>query len=282
VRLRDGRSLTYRETGAPDGAAVVLFHGSPGSRLFVPRSTRADVRLITFDRAGYGGSDPQPERTVLDTARDVGELLDHLGVAQAGIVGWSGGCPFAVATAFALDTRRVGALALVSGPGPLDEVPGAWDALGERRGPTAAVARAGDVARASRAIERHMAPFIGNPVSFLGTGKGPDGAVTRAPEHWPMLQDQIAEALRTGASGIAGDLVAAWLPFGFALAEVPVPAAVFHAGLDRYNGHDMRTFADRIPGSTLTVWPDLGHFAILDRFDEVLDAVTDARAPSTG
>ncbi len=127
-----------------------------------------------------------------------------------------------------------------------------------------------------------MAPFSDDPVAFLGTGRGADGELTRAPGNWEMLQEQISEALRAGGAGTAGDLIASWLPFGFALTDVQVPAAVFHAASDRYNAADTRTYADRIAGSTLTVWPDIGHFAILERFDEVLDAVTHAARRATG
>ena len=59
---------------------------------------------------------------MLGVARDVLELADALALDRFGVVAWSGGVPGAVATAFAAP-ERVTRLALVSGPGPLDEVP---------------------------------------------------------------------------------------------------------------------------------------------------------------
>lgn len=56
------RTVMVRGAGDPDGAAVIYFHGSPGSRLDVQlaeQHAEADgVRLISFDRPGYGGSEP--------------------------------------------------------------------------------------------------------------------------------------------------------------------------------------------------------------------------------
>ena len=70
ITLRDGRGLAYTD-GDPAGTPVVLFHGAPGSRGFRPRVAETDtagVRLITFDRPGYDGSDPVDAPTVLGVA----------------------------------------------------------------------------------------------------------------------------------------------------------------------------------------------------------------------
>ena len=272
--LPDGRRLGYCDTGALDARPVLLTHGSPGSRRFVPPDTPDDVRLITFDRPGYGTSDPAPGRTVLTTAADAVALLDALAVERVAVVGWSGGCPTAAASLVLLGADRVDGAALVSGPGPIDEVPAAWELLGERRRPSAELARAGEIERARRRILRTMEPFIGEPVAFLGAGgRSADGRLVADPSLRPMLVDQITEGLRPGAEGVADDLLAMWLPFGFALADVPVPVTAFHGALDRDNGADLQTYAERVPGSSLRVWDDLGHFGILVRWREVLASV---------
>jgi pimeloyl-ACP methyl ester carboxylesterase len=278
LTLADGRTLAYAD-GDPDGDAVVLFHGAPGSRGFRPRATEtaaAGVRLVTFDRPGYDGSDAVADPTLLGVARDALELVDALGVERFGVVAWSGGVPAAVATAFAAP-ERVTRLALVSGPGPLDEVPGGWEALGDYRRPTAEMARRAPH-RSVRAISRHMEPYLENPVSFLGSRRGPDGAVFDDPELGPMLERQVTAAIVPGPEGIAGDLVAMWLPWGFALSDVSVPTTVFHAALDAFNEADALAYATRIPGARLVVWPDAGHLAILTHWPEVLASVG---APTT-
>lgn len=267
--LDDGRALAYDVHG--EGTPIVFFHGAPGSRGFIPGAVPG-TQLIVFDRPGYGDSDPCPDRRVLDSAPDVAQLLDSLGIGCVALVGWSGGCPFAAATAYALGHDRVSALALVSGPGPLDEVEGAWDALGELRRPTAEVARA-DPARAVRAIVRRMEPVVADPASFLGAGRGPDREIMQRPGVRTMLEGQIAGALRQGAAGIATDLVAMWLPWGFALADIRVKTHVFHGGLDPDNVADAHAYAERIPGARLVTWPGRGHMGVLAAWPEVVAAL---------
>ena len=73
VRLRDGRSMCYAQYGAPDGVVVVNAHGGLSCRLDVAAADRhahaAGVRLISPDRPGIGGSDPQPGRTIAGLGR---------------------------------------------------------------------------------------------------------------------------------------------------------------------------------------------------------------------
>ena len=267
-----GRALAYEEFGARDGRPVVLFHGAPGSRLFCPDAAATDaagVRLVTYDRPGYGRSDPLTDRRVGDAAVDVVALLDHLGIGRASFVGWSGGGPFAVASAMhARD--RVDALAIVSAPGPLDEVVGGWEALGDYRRPTAEMARR-EPHRSVRAIARHMEPFLSDPPSFLGSGRGVDGEVMRG-RAYPMLVAQVHEALAQGVEGLASDLVAMWLDWGFRLGELETPTTVFQGAHDRHNHEDAQCYASSIPGAALVTWDDAGHLGIMAKWDEVLAA----------
>ncbi len=275
VRLADGRDLAFLD-GDPAGVPVLLFHGAPGSRGFRPRAAEtaaAGVRLITFDRPGYGSSDPVEAPTVVGVARDALALMEHLGIGWFGVVGWSGGGPFAAATAWRAPDQVAG-LAIVSAPGPLDEVPGAWEALGDLRRPTAEMARR-EPHRSVRSVGRHMVPFLEDPISFLGRGRGPDAGIRADAELGPMLEAQLAEALRPGADGIASDLIAMWLPWPFALGDIRVPTVVFHAGRDAHNDADSRAYADRIPDATLRIWPEAGHLGILAYWPEVLAVLTE-------
>ncbi len=69
LRLSDGRRLGYAEYGDPEGEPIMLFHDTPGSRLywkllpgfpFLP-----NLHIIALERAGYGLSDWKPGRTLL-------------------------------------------------------------------------------------------------------------------------------------------------------------------------------------------------------------------------
>ena len=63
----DGRTLGVAQWGDLDGTAVFGLHGTPGSRFSRPPDEagleRAGLRLVTYDRPGYGVSDRQPGRT---------------------------------------------------------------------------------------------------------------------------------------------------------------------------------------------------------------------------
>ncbi|MBC6971558.1 alpha/beta hydrolase, partial [Bacillus sp. Xin] len=82
ITLQDGRKLAYIEYGKTNGLPVMLFHGTPGSRIWSLTddmvAKRLGIRLLSIDRPGYGLSDQKRNRTVLDWAEDVNELADQL------------------------------------------------------------------------------------------------------------------------------------------------------------------------------------------------------------
>ncbi|GJN30084.1 hypothetical protein PR202_gb18363 [Eleusine coracana subsp. coracana] len=101
VRLRDGRHLAYAESGVRKEDArfkVVFSHGFTGSRLDSIRAApevaeELGVYMVGFDRAGYGESDPNPDRSVKSAALDVEELADALGLGpKFYVIGISLGC----------------------------------------------------------------------------------------------------------------------------------------------------------------------------------------------
>ena len=95
---------------------------------------------------------------------------------------------------------------------------------------------------------------------------------------YPMLVDQVHEALRQGAVGIAADLVAMWLDWGFRLAAVTTPTTVFEGVHDRHNHEDAQCYAAGIPGAELVVWDDAGHLGVVAKWAGVLAAVVAADA----
>ncbi|XP_077230777.1 putative lysophospholipase BODYGUARD 1 [Tasmannia lanceolata] len=102
IRLRDGRYLAYKETGAPKESAkykIILAHGFRSSKEFrIPVSPELGIYFLSFDRAGYGESDPNPKRTVKSEAMDIEEMADQLemgpkfyviGMSMGGYTAWS-------------------------------------------------------------------------------------------------------------------------------------------------------------------------------------------------
>ncbi|KAK4788134.1 hypothetical protein SAY86_019453 [Trapa natans] len=90
IKLANGRHLAYRERGVSRERAkhkVVLVHGFDSSKdMYIPLSQEVmkelDLYILVFDRAGYGESDPNPERSVKSEAFDIQELADRLNLGH--------------------------------------------------------------------------------------------------------------------------------------------------------------------------------------------------------
>jgi pimeloyl-ACP methyl ester carboxylesterase len=121
LTLKDGRLLAYGVYGNPSGIPILDFHGIPGSRreaeLVSRFLERSDLRLIGFDRPGYGHSSPKPHYQISDITGDVVALLDHLEIPRCIGLGFSGGAPFALACAQRIPERFL-TLGIISGVGP--------------------------------------------------------------------------------------------------------------------------------------------------------------------
>lgn len=128
-----GITLRVREAGDPGGEPVIHFHGTPGCRLELAFADdiveAAGVHIIAFDRPGYGGSTLTPF-SLASVAKMAVEVADRFGVDQFRTTGWSGGGPFALATAD-LAGARVPAVGVIAGAGPFQLVPGVLDELSD-------------------------------------------------------------------------------------------------------------------------------------------------------
>jgi pimeloyl-ACP methyl ester carboxylesterase len=126
VATPDGRYLRVEEAGDPSGNPVLMHHGMPGDgHLYAPWVADAKergIRLIGCDRPGYGGSTPQPGRSVADCTADVRAIAAALGIDRLAVWGISGGGPHALACASLLPELvvAVGSLASVAPYGSPD------------------------------------------------------------------------------------------------------------------------------------------------------------------
>lgn len=86
IKLKDGRHLAYREVGVGKEDAkhkIIIVHGFDSSKDLswpVSQELVEELKLyfLFYDRAGYGESDPYPERSVKSEAYDIEELADGL------------------------------------------------------------------------------------------------------------------------------------------------------------------------------------------------------------
>jgi len=127
AHLADGRTLSYAEYGDSSAEPVFYFHGWPGARYEGEMFMYPKIRLIAVERPGMGYSDFKAGRTLLDWADDVGELADILGINRFGVLGFSGGSPYAIACAYRMPERLIATI-VVNGLDPLT-IPNAMDGL---------------------------------------------------------------------------------------------------------------------------------------------------------
>lgn len=123
-----GVSIGYDDTGG-DRPAVVFSHGLLMDRSMFDAQVAAlrdDYRIVTWDARGHGETPADGPFTYWDSARDVFDLMDALGIERAVLAGMSQG-GFASLRAALLAPERVRALVLIdTQAGP--EMPGAGEA----------------------------------------------------------------------------------------------------------------------------------------------------------
>jgi pimeloyl-ACP methyl ester carboxylesterase len=124
VDLPEGRVVGAVEAGALDGRPVMLFHPTPSSCLFVRQhadaALRTGVRLLGFSRPGSAGS-TMTSPGLRSVAEDAVRVADAFGLDRFAVLGYSGGTPFAAATAV-VAPERVTALGLCAAVAPWREV----------------------------------------------------------------------------------------------------------------------------------------------------------------
>lgn len=270
LHLPDGRRLAWASWGRADGPPVLLLHTSPGSRLLDPDVAATDaagIRLVTVDRPGFGGSDPVADPTMAGFAADLAVLIERLGLQRIALLGWSGGGQYAVAAAAALHDR-VQSLSLLATPAPDEEVPWVMD---EFR-PFAGAVRQ-DPAGAVAPIAQGMAGLAARPEAPLATWTGPAEAPTvERPDVSEALARWLREAVRQGAMGMAGDVVAGSRGDSLPVDRVGVPAHLWYGDADAIGPQHGRWYADRLPHGELTVVPGGGHLFPVACWAAILEA----------
>jgi pimeloyl-ACP methyl ester carboxylesterase len=231
--------------------AVLVFHGTPGSRLDARFWSAAAKQLgglerefIGFDRPGYGLAAPEPGRTLLSVAESAATLVP---AGDVRLLAVSGGGPFALATASVLDDR-VRSLTIVSGFGPPEF------GLGPLT-PVASADREAVTAWARDVIASNP-PFEPSGIELLD-----------------LFAASNLEGIRS-SDGIVDDVLALREPWPEQLLHVTVPTTFFHAvDDDRCPLAAARFLAESLANGRIVEWPDGGHLAMAHHLADVIDAL---------
>jgi pimeloyl-ACP methyl ester carboxylesterase len=266
--LGNGRTLHWYETGA-EGAAgrlAVFYHhgtpniGSPPAPLF-PASERLGLRWVGYDRPGYGGSTPRPDRDVASAAGDVARIADELGLGRFAVLGHSGGGPHALACGALLSDRVLAAVS-ISGLAPYGAANLDWFA--GMNASAAASLRAATEGREAK--EQYEASAGFDPEVFTPADHAALGGT------WSWFGSVVGPALENGQGGAIDDDLAYVAPWGFDAAQVRAPVLFLHGGQDRIapSSHS-QWLAGSCPSAELRLRPDDGHISVLNSAESALD-----------
>jgi pimeloyl-ACP methyl ester carboxylesterase len=258
------RKLGFAEGGDREGAPVFYFHGFPGSRLEATLLPTAGIRLIGVDRPGYGLSTPRPYRKLADWPKDIEVLADYLGLKRFGVVGVSGGAPYAASVAHGL-SKRVNALALVCGLGP-PEAPGMT--FGGVSGVAKALRYTGArVVMAALGRQVLMSDRAVRQLRDWRTRRMPRPAADANFRDGPMAQLMMAnwrEGLKRSSLGMAADARIYGEPWHFALEDIVVPTSIWHGRADTIVPVSIgEHYATHIPDAAAHFAENDGHFSIV-------------------
>lgn len=277
LKLNDGRQLAYELYGDENGKPIFFLDGLGGSRLTRHPNNQltieAGIKLITLDRPGYGGSTPLADLKLLDWPDDLAKLADKLGIAKFTVAGYSGGAPFALATAHELSNRVLKVL-LISPVGSLEThgalktVHNDFKWLWRLRWfkPFLRMAGRDEAKRVKNDIVKYTDNWL-KEAPTLDKELFTDTALRQ------MLEKTMSEAFRQGAHGWLAD-VFALLKWGFELKDIHTPVEIFHGGADEIIFPQMaQIITENLPNAQLKIFPDEGHFCLFRHWVEILKRV---------
>ena len=279
IELADGRNLAYADWGDSDAPTVMYCHGFPTNlheiRFLTPTLDRfgVNVRLIVPSRPGYGGSSPQPNRSILDWPNDVAEAADGLGIDRFAVLGVSGGGPYALACGSVLG-KRVTRIGIAVGVGPV-EAPGMETAqvvTGPSRFGMIRKIQFGMLAYAFKKGQEDR--FFEQTLSTMGEA---DREALADPAARAWFLEMTRESLRQGGGPSAYEAGLYRKAWGFDPATISTETLLRYGGMDKTVpasvGHWL---AGRLPRSDYVLWPEHGHFTwmLSDAAAEVIRAIT--------
>ena len=278
--LPTGRRIGFAEFGDPSGMTVLWCHGTPGGRRQFPMlgrraAEKLGLRVVVVGRPGTGLSDPHPYESVAEWATDVAHVADSLGAQRLGVVGLSGGGPYALACAAVPPlSGRVAAVAVLGGVvpsvGPDAIATGAID-LARRFAPVL-----GGLRRPlAQAVSALLLPLL--PLShylaqaYARTTPEGDRKVLNDPEMEGMFIDDLVLLAKGGFQAIVDDARLFGRDWGFRLADVKAPVRWWHGDADHIVPlSDAQAAVALLPDAELVLRPEESHLGGFATADEVL------------
>ncbi|WP_144487547.1 alpha/beta fold hydrolase [Bacillus pumilus] len=269
ILLQNGRHIGLCEYGDLAGFPIFFFHGTPGSRVMFldhdPISKELGVRLICLDRPGFGLSTPQPERTILDWAKDVLEVAEQLGIHHFSVMGVSGGGAFAAACAYQLPNRVLSA-ALISSTTPFQDGKPPKSMLKENKLAFFLSKKFPWLLKASYRSQKKM--IENKPEKFKKLAKNGnkhlhqwDRQFLQTDEQLEMMMTHLHEATRQSVDECIREPDLLSRPWEFDMKDIQIPVDVWHGKEDSMAPFvEIEKMAPHIPNVKTNYIDEAGHF----------------------
>ena len=276
-QLQDGSKLAYQEYGQADGFPLFYFHSTGSSRLeceFFSRSaSRLGFRLIAVDRPGIGYSDFKSQLHVEDFAGNLLELATGLGLDRFGLMSFSTGGIFALATSIKAPERVAFHLSLSGIPGNLLQ-----ESTRRSTSYTAHLVRSLLPSCIRLFTRLRHALTLSDPGEYLERLQDilcyTDRKVLTDPKFMQILESSLAESLRQGIDGVAQDTGICFTDPGFALEDIQVPVYIWQGSADNLSSPALGEYlAAHIPQACFHSVAHRGHFFFIHCMDEIFSRV---------
>jgi pimeloyl-ACP methyl ester carboxylesterase len=284
LQLPDGRTVSAWEGGDPAGIPVLFHSGTPSGRLQATlgheAARRTGVRLLSFNRPGYGASSDLPPG-LAQVGLDALDVLDQYDVDRVAVLGISGGGPYALATGLA-DQTRVTAVGIAAGVGPWtlidDPDPDDWERplLERAEAGDVAGARAGYAARAAEEFA-WLSPGLSDEevVDGFFAGAPPDAVAWLDPTFRLRWAADTRDALDR-YDGYIRDNLSWGTTWDLDLGRLQVPCRLWYGAEDGMvpPRHGV-WLGDHLPDARLEIRSGEGHGAVIfPRLAEIFAALT--------
>ena len=267
-KLKDGRELEIADNGINSESAIVFHHGTPGHASswtdWLESAATSGIRAIAYSRAGYGTSDRNPGRSVINVNSDIAQVLDAKNITKFVSIGWSGGGPHCLANTF--EPRNVGAISLAGvgafGVDDLDFLEGMGPENHDEFG--AALKGEAVIDQWMNDNAGAMKSVTGSDIieAFGGLIGDADKAVLEGGEADAMAAS-MRSALAVSFDGWIDDDLVFVKKWGFELESITKPVFLWQGDDDFMVPHAHSYWLEKhIPTATLTFKPGEGHISI--------------------
>jgi len=251
----NGINIAYELHGS--GSPLVMIHGAQGDQSMFAGLAAAfapNYRVLTFDQRGTGLSDkPDMPYTIAMIADDTATLMDHVGIAQAHILGVSMGGMIAQEFALRYPAKTRSLVLGCTTPGGAQSI------------------RAGGPAMAAYSTKAMSAEERGRALAEAAFTKG---FIEKHPELIPSMIEQRKQR-PIDPVGFARRMAAAQAHDVYdRLAQIRCPTLVITGKDDALiPWENSRLIAQRIEGARLSVLEPAGHCFWLEQPEQSYDAI---------